>query len=287
MKRFQFNNPTAEWNRDFTLLAVGVFAVGTFLGVQFSLFNNFVVTRLGIEPHELGWVEALREVPGFLNALFIALMIRIAPSRVAGFSLMVMGVGVMAYAHMVSVEALILYSVVWSIGFHCWMPLQQAMALSYSPAGDKGRFVLPPLFRKAVKESSDGRVLCLMKHPSWNCLVGFGLSRKPELEAQLDREEELAVRLGKEFDRDTRSSQLFGFIEMPFDDSGRFVMPDHLRTLGNIDDGLYFQGGGRFFTLWNPEELAQMGDDWAGAKAACESFLSDAKDKGAAKGAGK
>ena len=74
---------------------------------------------------------------------------------------------------------------------------------------------------------------------------------------------------------------------MPFDDSGRFVMPDHLRTLGNIDDGLYFQGGGRFFTLWNPEELAQMGDDWAGAKAACESFLSDAKDKGAAKGASK
>ena len=56
--------------------------------------------------------------------------------------------------------------------------------------------------------------MCLMKHPSWNCLVGFGLSRKPELEAQLDREEELAVRLGKEFDRDTRSSQLFGFIEM-------------------------------------------------------------------------
>ena len=141
MKRFQFNNPTAEWNRDFTLLAVGVFAVGTFLGVQFSLFNNFVVTRLGIEPHELGWVEALREVPGFLNALFIALMIRIALSRVAGFSLMVMGVGVMAYAHMVSVEALILYSVVWSIGFHCWMPLQQAMALSYSPAGDKGRWL--------------------------------------------------------------------------------------------------------------------------------------------------
>ena len=151
---------------------------------------------------------------------------------------------------------------------------------AYSPAGDKGRFVLPPLFRKAVKDSSDGRVLGLSKHASWNCLVGFGLSRKPELEAQLDREEELAVRLGREFDRDTRSSQLFGFQELPFDDSGRFVMPDHLRILGKIEDWLYFQGGGRFFTLWNPVELAQMGDDWAGAKAACASFLADAKAKG-------
>jgi MraZ protein len=135
---------------------------------------------------------------------------------------------------------------------------------AYSPAGDKGRFVLPPLFRKAVKESSDGRVLCLMKHPAWNCLVGFGLSRKEELDAQLDREEEIAVRVGKDFDRDTRASQLFGFLEVPFDDSGRFVMPDHLRSLARIEEGLYFQGGGRFFTLWNPDELAKMGDERLG-----------------------
>ena len=140
--------------------------------------------------------------------------------------------------------------------------------------------MLPPLFRKAVKDSSDGRVLCLMKHPSWSCLTGFGLSRKQELDAQLDREEEMAIRLGRDFDRDTRASQLFGFIELPFDDSGRFVMPDHLRTLGRIEDGLFFQGGGRFFTLWNPAELGKMGDDWASAKAACDSFLADAKAKG-------
>lgn len=153
---------------------------------------------------------------------------------------------------------------------------------AYSPAGEKSRFVLPPLFRKAVKESSDGRMLCLAKHPNWNCLTGFGLSRKVELDAQLDREEELAIRLGKDFDRDTRASQLFGFSELPFDDSGRFVMPEHLRHLGRIEDGLYFQGGGRFFTLWNPAELAKMGDDWASAKAACKSFLDDA-GKGARK----
>lgn len=150
---------------------------------------------------------------------------------------------------------------------------------AYSPAGDKGRYVLPPLFRKAVKDSSDGRVLCLMKHDKWDCLVGFGTSRKGELDEQLDREEEKHLRLGKDFDRDTRASQLFGFQEMPFDDSGRFVMPEHLRLLGRIEDGLYFQGAGRFFTLWNPDELAKMGDEWAGAKAACASFLAEARAK--------
>jgi predicted MFS family arabinose efflux permease len=122
-------------------LAVAVFSVGVFFGVQLTLFNNFIVERLGIEAHELGYVEALREVPGFLNAFFIALMIRAAPPLVAAISLVVMGLGFMAYAGVATVSALALYSVVWSIGFHCWIPIEQSLALSLSPAGGKGRWL--------------------------------------------------------------------------------------------------------------------------------------------------
>ena len=134
-------NPFAEWNRDFALLAVAVFLVGIFFGVQITLFNNFIVDRLGIEAHHLGYVESLREMPGFLNVLFIALMIRLAPSLVGSLALLIMGLGIMAYARVGSVETLALYSVIWSLGFHCWMPLQQAMALTFSPAGRKGRWL--------------------------------------------------------------------------------------------------------------------------------------------------
>ncbi|MXO84694.1 division/cell wall cluster transcriptional repressor MraZ [Altererythrobacter aurantiacus] len=151
---------------------------------------------------------------------------------------------------------------------------------AYSPAGDKGRFVLPPLFRKAVKESSEGRTLCLVKHDRWNCLTGFGLSRKNELDAQLDREEELAAQKGADFDRDMRAFQLFGFLEVPFDDSGRFVMPDHLKSLAQIEDGLYFQGAGRFFTIWAPQQLQAMGPEWESAKAACSNLVAEAEAKG-------
>ncbi|MFN3989825.1 MAG: division/cell wall cluster transcriptional repressor MraZ [Erythrobacter sp.] len=159
---------------------------------------------------------------------------------------------------------------------------------AYSPAGDKGRFVLPPAFRKAVKESSGGaKTLCLAKHERWNCLVGFGLSRRAELEQQLDREEENAFRAGRtDFDRDLRSLQLFGFTEVPFDDSGRFIMPEHLRTLGKVGDGLYFQGGGRFFTIWSPEELARMGAGWESAQAACLHLVAEAAAKGKGKEGG-
>lgn len=147
---------------------------------------------------------------------------------------------------------------------------------AFSPAGDKGRFVLPPLFRNSVKESSDGKILCIDNHPRFTCLVGFGLSRMSELETQLEREED---RAGPDFDRDTRAQQLFGFARVPFDDSGRFVLPDHLRMLAKIDDALFFQGGGRNFTIWNPAELMKMPDEWAAAKAACAQFLAEGKGK--------
>lgn len=137
--------------------------------------------------------------------------------------------------------------------------------------------MLPPAFRKVVRDSShDNKILCLAKHDRWDCLIGFGLSRMDELDAQIDREEELAARNGTPFDRDTRSAQLFGFMELPFDDSGRFIMPEYLVELGGLEEQVFFQGGGAFFSIWNPDKLMAMGVDWAAAKAACKALMGEA-----------
>lgn len=170
------------------------------------------------------------------------------------------------------------------------MPVQGAYnGQAYSPIGDKGRFVLPPAFRKAVKEASGGsKTLCLLAHERFDCLVGFGLSRIDGLHAQLDREEERAMRLKlNDFDRDVRAGQLFQFEQLPFDDSGRFVMPEHLKELGKVEDGLYFQGAGEFFFVWNPAELARMDVSWKGAQATCRRMMAEAQAKAEKKGAGK
>lgn len=146
----------------------------------------------------------------------------------------------------------------------------------FSPKGEKGRFVLPSDFRSAVKASSDGqRVLCLDKHDRFPCLVGFGLSRDREFAAQLDREEEIAIARDRDFDRDLRSLQLYGYLKVSFDESGRFILPEHLGGLGGIDDALYFHGGGAFFTLWNPENLFAMGAGWESAQASCRALMAD------------
>ncbi|MEE3257946.1 MAG: MFS transporter [Candidatus Latescibacterota bacterium] len=134
-------NPFSAWNKNFSLLAVAVAGTGVFFGIQLTLFNNFIVERLNIQPHELGSVEALREVPGFLNAFFLALIIRFAPPKVAAISLVIMGLGIAMYAEVTSVFLLASFSLVWSLGFHCWLPLEQSMGLIYSPTADKGRWL--------------------------------------------------------------------------------------------------------------------------------------------------
>ena len=140
----------------------------------------------------------------------------------------------------------------------------------FSLRGDKDRFVLPSDLRKAVRDSGHGeRVLCLAKHPRWKCLIGFGLGRVAQLEAEIDRDEEAAIRRGESFDRDFRLQQAYGFARIPFDDSGRFVMPERYFRLGGLADRIYLQGAGRWFTLWNPAELAAMGAGWEDAQAAC------------------
>jgi len=142
----------------------------------------------------------------------------------------------------------------------------------FSLQRDKGRFVLPAPFRSTLKASSDGMTVCLGKDEKLYCIVGFGLSRKDEMITRFDAEEAAALEKGLPFDPVQRGMSLFSVVDVPFDGSGRFVLPESVAKPAKIADQLYFQGAGRFFTAWNPDILADMGDGWEGAKAICESL---------------
>ena len=152
--------------------------------------------------------------------------------------------------------------------------------VGYSSRGEKGRFVLPPTFRKLVKEASLGsRILCLNKHERWPCLTGFGTTRRDHIPDQVDKEEAAALARGDAFDRDLRLGQLSGFVDVPFDDSGRFVFPDYLAALAGLEGDAFFNGNGPFFTIWNPAALTKMGPGWEAMQAACTALAAEAKGK--------
>ena len=156
----------------------------------------------------------------------------------------------------------------------------------FSLKGEKDRFVLPPDFRKALRESGTDEAgavrkeLCLQLHPDFPCLIAFGLGREAEFDAQLDKEEDNALRRGAPFNRQVRSSQLFGFLKVPFDDSGRFVLPPRFVKGAVIADQLYFQGAGPEFLIFNPAELMKLPEaEWRHAQLACEDLAEQALAK--------
>ena len=151
----------------------------------------------------------------------------------------------------------------------------------FSLVGEKGRFVLPPKFRNLVIQSSGDRpTLYLSKHPKWDCLVGFGDSRRAEIDADLDLQQKMARERGEEFDYDTKAQLLLGGCEpVTIDGSGRFVVPTGLIKPGCVGTEMHFLGHIKFFTLWNPVELGKMGDDFATAKSMCATLREEALAK--------
>jgi MraZ protein len=147
----------------------------------------------------------------------------------------------------------------------------------FSLRGEKNRFALPASLRKEVIASSGGeRTLCLMKHHAWPCLSGFGLSRIETFDALIAQEQQRKTELRQDFDRDAYSMSLYSYEDIPFDASGRFILPDDLSDAGKIGDEVFFHGAGDFFTLWNPSELYGMGPQFDGPKASCRKWQADA-----------
>lgn len=153
----------------------------------------------------------------------------------------------------------------------------------FSLRGEKDRFVLPPLFRKVWEDRGDERILCVAKHHEYPCLTAFGLSRTAEFEDILDKAEDNAVRRNLDFDRDRRSTKMWTFAEVPFDASGRFILPARYCKIGGISDNICFLGGGKFITLWDLDRLGGMGSDWADEYELCLANAEEARAKAAGK----
>ncbi len=148
----------------------------------------------------------------------------------------------------------------------------------FSLRGEKDRFVLPPLFRKVFAELGDEGVLCIAKHHKYPCLNAFGPSRTDSFEDILDQELENAVRRNLDFDRDLRATQMWTFTEVPFDKSGRFILPQRFCKVGGIGDNICFLGGGQFITMWDLDRLGQEAG-WEDQHELCLAEAEDARAK--------
>jgi len=75
---------------------------------------------------------------------------------------------------------------------------------------------------------------------------------------------------------------LFGsFVQVNFDNSGRFILPAAMKQRVGIADAIYIHGTMDYFTIWSPEVLARMeGAEWDGPKDNCAAQMAAAGGRG-------
>lgn len=122
--RMQLRSPEA-----FLLLVTA--ASGLAFAVWDVLLNNFVIERVAFTGREIGILQSLREVPGFLafTAVFVLLILR--EQVFVLLSVMLLGIGVALTGLLPNEYGLYFTTLLMSTGFHYFHTVQQSLTMQW------------------------------------------------------------------------------------------------------------------------------------------------------------
>ncbi len=114
-----------------TLLLLMAFVMPLAFSTWAALINNFSKEAAEFTGKEIGILQSLREVPGFLAFTAVFLLAFIKEQRLAMLSLFLLAAGVLVTGFFPSVTGLYLTTVVMSIGFHYFETVNQSLTLQW------------------------------------------------------------------------------------------------------------------------------------------------------------
>ncbi len=147
-----------NWARPEVLLLLMAAAVPLSFSTWMALLDNFSIHRAGFTGREIGILQSLREIPGFLAFAVVLLLLVIREQRLAYLALALLGLGTASTGLFPTPLGLYVTTVVMSVGFHYYETLQSSLALQWI---DKER--APETF---------GRIIAV---GSFTSIVAFGL----------------------------------------------------------------------------------------------------------------
>ncbi|MFK2823301.1 MFS transporter [Arcobacter sp. YIC-80] len=123
------------------LLYVMALSMSFSFAAWMSLLNNFVIEAASFDGSQIGILQSLREIPGFLAFTVVLVLIFICQQRLAYMSIMALGLGVLLTGYFPSAIGLYVTTVIMSIGFHYLETLNQSLSLQWL-SKDKAPIVL-------------------------------------------------------------------------------------------------------------------------------------------------
>jgi hypothetical protein len=123
------------------LLLWMTFIMSMVFAVWQALLNNFVIEQAAFNGAQIGILQSLREVPGFLafTAVLVLLVLKEQVFALLSLALLAIGVGITGFFP--SVVGLYLTTVLMSIGFHYFETINQSLTLQWVDKPDTAAFM--------------------------------------------------------------------------------------------------------------------------------------------------
>lgn len=123
------------------LLLWMTFVMSLVFAVWQALLNNFVIEKAQFTGAEIGMLQSLREIPGFLafTAIFVLLLVREQAFALLSLALLCIGVAITGFFP--QVLGLYLTTILMSVGFHYFETINQSLTLQWVDKQDTAAFM--------------------------------------------------------------------------------------------------------------------------------------------------
>jgi predicted MFS family arabinose efflux permease len=96
-----------------------------------AVINNFAVERAGFTGADMGILQSVREIPGFLAFAVVFVLLLVREQALALLSLSLLGIGVALTGFFPSFAGLLVTTFLMSVGFHYFETVRQSLALQW------------------------------------------------------------------------------------------------------------------------------------------------------------
>ncbi len=153
-----------RWQNPFVFLAVASIVMSITFAGWMAMLNNFVVEQAGFTGAEIGMLQSLREIPGFLAFTAVFVLLVFTEQVFAIIALCLLSIGVAITGFFPSVYGLYATTVLMSIGFHYYETLNTSLSLQW--------------FQKDQAAAKLGKLMSIKSAASLTCyaLIWFGFT---------------------------------------------------------------------------------------------------------------
>ena len=120
-----------KWQNPFVFLAIASIVMSVTFAGWMAMLNNFVIEQAAFTGAEIGMLQSLREIPGFLAFTAIFVLLVFTEQVFALISLCILSIGVAITGLFPSIYGLYATTVLMSIGFHYYETINTSLSLQW------------------------------------------------------------------------------------------------------------------------------------------------------------